>query len=147
MARTKRRLLAHARGDRGIEIVRGKLPRYWVARELHPDYGLDLHIEVFEPEPATSEVQHADTLGEHFFAQVKTIASLRSIEMPVWGRPNVAKAYPSPAPSASADCETIAVAPCSLDTSELLTVEAIERVCRCFSLSSTKPPRTCSTSA
>jgi hypothetical protein len=123
MERTKRRTLGHVRGERGIEIVRGKLPRHWVVRELHPDYGLDLHIEVFEP--PTQDAFHADTLGEHFFAQVKTVEATSTIRMEVRNRPNVAKFRLSGTSAASETTETLDVISFSLDTPELRTVEAM----------------------
>jgi hypothetical protein len=125
MDRTKRRTMGHMRGERGIDIVRRKVPRHWVVRALHPDYGLDLHIEVFEPPDA--EASHADTLGEHFFAQVKTVEAVKPITLDVQSRVNVAKfrrgtpgTDGSPTPT-----QPLAAISCSLDTAELRTVEAM----------------------
>jgi hypothetical protein len=125
MERTKRRTIGHVRGERGIEIVRRKLPRHWLVRELHPDYGLDLHIEVFEP--PDEQAFHADTLGEHFFAQVKTLEAAKPISLEVRSRPNVAKFRRGPAGSEGrpASTQSTSVISFSLDTVELRTVEAM----------------------
>ena len=42
MNRTKRRTISHLLGERGVDLVKRKLPAGWVVRELQPDYGLDL---------------------------------------------------------------------------------------------------------
>lgn len=125
MARTKRRTIAHVRGERGIDIVRTKLPDHWVIRDLHPDYGLDLHVEVFEP--PDDQAVHADTLGEHFFAQVKTVKSTKSFCLGVQSRPNVTKFRTELERDErnSSSTESIAVVSFSLDTVELRTVEAM----------------------
>lgn len=125
MERTKRRTIGHVRGERGIDIVRSKLPRHWVLRELRPDYGLDLHIEVFEP--PDDQAFHADTLGEHFFAQVKTLEAARPIRLDVRSRPNVAKFRRGPTGNdgSSTSTQSTSVISFSLDTAELRTVEAM----------------------
>ncbi|MFV9426909.1 DUF4365 domain-containing protein [Rhodococcus aetherivorans] len=70
MARPKRRVAVHVQGEFGVTITKSSLPQHWVCREISPDYGLDLHIEMFGDAPEASGSW--DALGEHIFAQVKT---------------------------------------------------------------------------
>ena len=42
------------------------LPETWVSREITPDYGIDLDVELFD-----YENDRCITLGEHIFLQVK----------------------------------------------------------------------------
>lgn len=49
MARaSKRRVPQHLVDERGIELLRRKIPENWVLREYRPDYGLDFAVEVIE---------------------------------------------------------------------------------------------------
>lgn len=96
------------------------LPAHWVVRELNPDYGLDLHIEVFDLLPDGSG--SADTLGEHFYAQVKGVHGLRHLTKTVRHRANVAKADPDPDAGDPIDINVVSF---SLEVNELLTVEAM----------------------
>lgn len=107
-------------GDRGVVIAMSKLPDTWVVRQITPDYGLDLHIEVFEPTP--EDPDSADTLGEHFFAQVKTVAAVGTKTLQIGNRQNVMRSRRASPEVESADIE---VATLSLETSELRTVEAM----------------------
>lgn len=118
MHRTKRRQANHIRGARGIDIVRKLLPVEWVVRELTPDYGLDLHVEVFNVAP--DDPLSADTLGEHFFAQVKTVDSFDIKTVKVAGRKNVSK---HPLGSPDGDPSLIPVISCVLDVAEIRTIE------------------------
>ncbi|MFF0366946.1 DUF4365 domain-containing protein [Micromonospora sp. NPDC005087] len=121
MSRTKRRVTAQIRGDEGIKIVKSKLPAHWVVRDITPDYGLDLHIEVFEPEADGAE--HADAYGEHIFAQVKTTSSVSSRRLKIRHRGNVAKG-PLRYDETSEE-EEIEVIRQVLETPELRTVESM----------------------
>lgn len=118
--RTKQRHARHITGDRGVTLVREQLPDEWVVRDIHPDYGLDLHIEVFEPD--IDDPDSANTLGEHFYAQVKTTQSVQLEKVTVRSRDNVTKYVPDPA---KGDPVEIEVAKLSLDTQTLLTVETM----------------------
>lgn len=69
-AHRKRYDVNHQQGDDGEELVKSRLPTYWIKRKLAPDYGLDWHIEVFDRVPDAPE--HAETRGEHFYIQVKS---------------------------------------------------------------------------
>ncbi|WP_061960783.1 DUF4365 domain-containing protein [Demequina flava] len=118
--RTKQLHKNHIAGERGVRLVRSKLPDYWVVRELQPDYGLDLHVEVFEPDAL--EAESANTLGEHFFVQVKAVARVETELVAVRSRMNVAKYEPDPGYGDEVEIEVVKF---SLDTTTLLTVEAM----------------------
>lgn len=79
-ARPKRRVRNHLHGECGVTVVKRALPQHWVIREISPDYGLDLHIETFTKVPDDETVW--DALGEHFFAQVKTVDGVKISEIP-----------------------------------------------------------------
>ncbi len=51
-------------------VLRSKLPKEWVIRDYKPDYGIDATVELFRYLDA--EETKADTLGEIFFAQLKS---------------------------------------------------------------------------
>lgn len=89
-------------------------------RDIHPDYGLDLHIEVFERD--IEDPDSANTLGEHFYAQVKTTKRVQLTTVTVRSRGNVTKYEPDPT---KGDPQEIEVAKFSLDTQTLLTVETM----------------------
>lgn len=118
--RTKQREARHIEGDAGVEIVRRKLPIHWVARPINPDYGLDLHVEVFEPD--SDDPASGNTLGEHFYVQVKTAKAIALEKVTVRSRGNVTKYDPDPT---KGDPVEIEVAKFSLDRETLLTVETM----------------------
>lgn len=64
----KKRPESHIIGDVGMNILRKKLPKEWVIRELNKDYGIDLDIEIFDEKGICK--------SEHLFAQVKSHKSL-----------------------------------------------------------------------
>lgn len=66
MANGKVRSESHLIDQEAIGLVKRKLPREWVTRELTPDYGLDLDVELFEKED-----NRIVTLGERLYIQVK----------------------------------------------------------------------------
>lgn len=115
----KRRHKNQVQGDLGESIVADKFPPHWVVRKLAPDFGLDLHVEVFD---GPVDAVPAETRGEHFYVQVKSVAGTNTVKKQVWHRGNVAK---SGIEVRGADSVEIDVVPCVLETSELLTVEAM----------------------
>ena len=72
MAQGKVRAEAHMIDEDAIAIIKRKLPREWVIRELTPDYGLDLDVELFEKEDS-----QIVTLGERLYIQVKGTTDIR----------------------------------------------------------------------
>jgi hypothetical protein len=120
MAYTKKRVRQHIMEDQSIRIVRDLLPDEWVVREYRPDYGIDLAIELFEFLDAKQTV--AASLGETLFVQVKSTEVVRSRAVRVYGRRNVEK---GPLAEDRNEYETIEVARLQLETSELLTIQAM----------------------
>lgn len=116
----KRQHANHIAGKKAVDLSEQKLPEYWVVRALNPDYGLDLHIEVFDRLPDNSG--SADTLGEHFYAQVKGVHGLKPIKKEVAARKNVAKYEYTPDEERKS---TIDVFSFKIGVDELLTVEAM----------------------
>lgn len=56
----------HILGDKAIKFLYDVFPDAWVIRQLDPDYGIDLDVELFDYED-----DKCITLGEHVFFQVK----------------------------------------------------------------------------
>lgn len=106
--------------DRSIRIVRDLLPDHWVVREYRPDYGIDLTIEVFEF--LDEEKTEAATLGETLFIQVKSTEVVELGALRVYQRDNVER---GPLREDRAKSREIQVARLQMETSELLTVQAI----------------------
>lgn len=106
--------------DRSIRIVRDLLPDHWVVRDYKPDYGIDLTIELFEY--LEQEPDQAATLGETVFVQVKSTEAVDARRLRVHARQNVEK---GPLKENPAESVEIAVAALQLETSELLTVQAM----------------------
>lgn len=118
--RTKQRHANHKKGEQGVKLVAGAFPDDWVVRELTPDYGLDLHVEVFQPD--TRNPRNSNTLGEHFYVQVKAEDRLKRTRVAVRERSNVEKHDPDPR---QGEPTRIEVFKFSLDTRTLLTVETM----------------------
>lgn len=78
MANGKVRSQSHLIDQKAILYIRQKLPEGWVVRELSPDYGIDLDVELF-----VKEHGQVVTLGEHLYMQVKgtTCAKYRNISI------------------------------------------------------------------
>lgn len=83
----KRRVDNHLKEDASELLVSKLLPEEWVIRKLHPDYGVDVTIEVFK-----REGQQIPTLGEFLFVQLKSTTSLTRGVEPIRRRGNVEKA-------------------------------------------------------
>jgi len=116
MAKAKQRPESHLIDQEGQQLLRSKLPKHWVMREYRPDYGVDFTIEVFK------SVQNSfETLGEHFFIQLKTIERPKPKPFAIFGRPNVEKTYENL--NRADKIADIQIYSFSLETSELVTVE------------------------
>lgn len=116
----KRRDVNLLQGDAGEKLVASAMPEQWLVRKLDQDFGIDLHVEAFEW--AKDDPTAADTLGEHFFVQVKSQAKLKTVFKALPTRKNVAK-YPL-AKSTEPGIEEEVVA-CVLEVGELMTIEAM----------------------
>jgi hypothetical protein len=77
--RPKSEAEAQVIGDEAVAILRFLLPAHWALREYHPDFGLDLALELFdEPRADSKGYITSDALAEHIFFQVK------GCEAPQW---------------------------------------------------------------
>ncbi|WP_417794814.1 DUF4365 domain-containing protein [Terasakiella pusilla] len=83
----KSRVDNHLKEDASEDLVARLLPQEWVIRKLHPDYGVDVSIEVFE-----RQGQKIPTMGEFLFVQLKATDSLKRGVEPIRPRVNVEKA-------------------------------------------------------
>lgn len=83
MINGKARSESHLIEQEAILMLKRKLPREWVVRELTPDYGIDLDVELFE-----KEEEKIVTLGERLYIQVKgtTKANYKELEIDVDGK-------------------------------------------------------------
>lgn len=121
MSIAKKRSEQHLIDAEGERLLRSLLPRHWVLREYRPDYGLDFSLETFKSAETSDGFSTYETLGEHIFIQLKSVASAKSFPLQLYGRGNVEK---------QAEClnkkDPIALLNTirfSLDTAELATVE------------------------
>jgi hypothetical protein len=107
--------------EESFRILGNKLPEEWVIHEYAPDYGIDVVIEVFKYFGGQSDI--AETLGETFFAQVKSVKEEAISRITVEPRLNVEKAKLTRTSKARPiDLDVIAS---PLDTVELNTVDAM----------------------
>lgn len=83
----KQRADAHLSEGASEVIVAKRLPAEWVIRKLHPDYGVDISIEVFERISL-----RIPTMGKFLFVQLKSTSSLDTATIKIRGRVNVEKA-------------------------------------------------------
>jgi Domain of unknown function (DUF4365) len=85
---SKQRGETHLKEDDSEGLVKSLLPPEWVIRKLHPDYGVDITIEVFE-----RQANGIPTMGEFLFAQIKGTADLKRKVEPIRIRGNVEKTH------------------------------------------------------
>ena len=71
-------------------IFKGLLPQEWCVHEYRPDYGIDLVVEIFKFIDETREA--ADTLGELFFVQLKSVKQAKVQKLTVKARTNAERA-------------------------------------------------------
>jgi hypothetical protein len=106
--------------DHSIGMLRNALPSEWVLHEYKPDYGIDFVAEVFQflkDEPTVAE-----TLGETFFVQLKSIAKTVILKERVYRRHNVEKRQLEHDKREFLDIEVIKF---DIEVPELLTVRAM----------------------
>lgn len=124
MLKSKQRSEQHLIDAEGERLLRSRLPRHWVLREYRPDYGLDFALEIFR-KPTGPAKKHAtyETLGEHIFIQLKSIASATMSPLKIYGRDNVEKKrelLDNDDLVGALDLDTIRF---SIETPELITVQ------------------------
>lgn len=118
----KQRSENHLIDQRGEQLLRSKLPVHWVMREYRPDYGLDFTVEVFKSaEAGKGGSTNYETLGEHFFIQLKSAAEPPTRSLAIYRRGNVEKG-PEVLDKSSRDVD-LETYPFQLETTELVTVE------------------------
>ncbi len=91
-------------------------------REYRPDYGLDYSLEIFRDSSGTDQhCQTYETLGEHLFIQLKTVADPKVAPLKVFRRHNVEKARESlDKNELVGEPETFRI---QIERSELVTIE------------------------
>jgi len=120
MAHSKRRVYQHIMEDKSMSLLRSRLPEEWVIREYRPDYGIDLAIEVFKF--VDYERTKADSLGEWFFSQVKSISKTKISKVKVSSVYN--EDYDGNKINSDEFIKIDAI-PFRIDTDELLTIQAM----------------------
>jgi hypothetical protein len=120
MPRRKRRTFQQIMEEQSMKILREKLPEEWVIHEYKPDYGIDVIVEVFKYVDDTKEV--AETLGELFFAQVKSIKTTKIEQVKVYPHFNVEKRELAEDKTKSTLLDVIKF---EIETTELATVQAM----------------------
>lgn len=116
----KRRNQQHMMEDRSIGTLREAIPIEWVMHEYKPDYGIDFVIEVFEF--LKDDPSIAETLGETFFVQLKSVAKTKIELERVYRRMNVEKFQVEYDKTHFRDIEVIKF---DIDVPELLTVRSM----------------------
>lgn len=117
----KKRPEQHLIDQDGINLLRSNLPRHWLLREYRPDYGLDFTIETFNSIAASGPHPMYETLGEHLFVQLKSVAEPEVRKLDLFGRNNVEKAPEKlNLGDKIAEIDTYQV---QLEMSELVTIE------------------------
>ncbi|MGN2638295.1 DUF4365 domain-containing protein [Nocardia takedensis] len=119
-AHSKRRTVNQIQGHEGEDLVCASFPRQWVSRKISSDFGIDLHVETFAW--VDDDRRSADTLGEHFFVQVKSRARAHPHWLTIRERRNVSKYRVDPE---CGDAIKIRVISCELDVSEIITIESM----------------------
>jgi hypothetical protein len=119
VARKKRRSFQQMMEDESGVILREALPKQWVIHEYTPDYGIDGSVEIFE---YVDEEEYAETLGETFFFQLKSVRSCVVTEATLPSRRNVEKGPYLETDGNPVESEIIKY---QLETDELLTIEAM----------------------
>ena len=120
MAHKKRRVTQHIMEDESLRIIRNTLPKEWVVRDYKPDYGIDIAVEIFERTDVSESA--TETVGEWFFAQVKSVKRTKIKRRKVYPRYNVEK---KPLREDKDEFLTIDTIPYQIDTDELLTVQSL----------------------
>lgn len=124
MAHKKRRVAPHMMETESRQIVEQILPTEWVVRNYVPDYGIDVAVEIFDRIDGLGKT--AETAGEWFFAQIKSIQRTDTIKKKVYPRDNVEKVSQSdPYRQPMDQYFEIDVIRCRIDTDTLLTVQSL----------------------
>lgn len=119
MAQKKQRVIQHIMEDESFKIIKDHLPKEWVVREFnHPDYGVDLVIELFE----SINAKVSETLGEYLYVQVKSVQELEIKKEKLYPVQNVAKGNWKEDKSEYIEVEVVKFV---LDTNSIYTVQSL----------------------
>jgi hypothetical protein len=116
----KRRSYQQIMEEVSIETIRSLLPEQWVVHEYRPDYGIDFVVELFRYTDDTEEM--AESLGELFFVQAKSIRNTRFRTMKYYPRRNIEIANLVEDKREYVEDEIISF---KIDTPELATIQAM----------------------
>lgn len=89
MSHKKRRVIQSIMEEESLAIVRKKLPKEWVIHQYAPDYGIDFVVETFDFIDDSKTI--AETLGEFFFVQLKSVNKVDKSQLVVHSRINIEK--------------------------------------------------------
>lgn len=78
-ADAKKKARSNVIDEIAINITKQILPNHWTIRDYKPDYGIDLAIETFDDNTY-------ETLGEHFFVQVKGQENVKKGKVKIKGK-------------------------------------------------------------
>ena len=123
MAKKKQRVVQHIMEDESREVFRSLIPKEWVIHDYKPDYGVDNVVEIFKY--IDKKKEKAETLGELFFVQLKSVKKTKIKKLKVYPRYNVEKKPLLKSQDRKETPKTIDVIKFQLDTSELLTIQSM----------------------
>lgn len=118
-SRRKIRAEQHLMESDSYRILQSILPKHWVIREFnHPDYGVDLVIEIFEP--SDIDPKQYEAMGEFLYIQVKSVQEADVQKVKLYDVQNVAKGQWTETRETYIEADVIKYA---LDTISLFTVQ------------------------
>jgi len=119
--RRKIRAEQHIMEAKSYHIIESLLPEHWVVREFnHPDYGIDLVIEIFEASP--DKPKSYEALGEFLYVQVKSVRNVEVTKERLYPVNNVAKVNWEESQDSYIEADLIKY---QLDTVSLFTVQQL----------------------
>lgn len=116
MAHNKRRVMQQIMEEKSLVLARKQLPEEWVIHEYAPDYGIDFVVETFDFIDKKHGV--AETLGEFFFVQMKSVKEAQKASIKVYERNNIEKTLVQ----IDGDSADIDVIKYTMDVDELHTI-------------------------
>jgi hypothetical protein len=121
MQRRKRRSFTHIMEEQSLAVIRDVLPPEWVMHEYKPDYGIDFIVEVFSF--LDDEQKYAETLGELFFVQAKSVQTTTTSTVKAYPRVNVEKT--SGVQESQEEYIEIDIIKYEIETAELATIQSM----------------------
>jgi hypothetical protein len=121
-ARKKRRSTQQIMEEKSVQIMRNNLPDEWVIHDYIPDYGIDKIVEIFE---YNDNGNTADTLGELFFVQLKSIQKSKIEKITVFPILNIEKFHSGNNHFKDSEPIDIEVIKFKIETNVLLTIQSM----------------------